>query len=274
MPFISCPIFFRNIHAEDFFFKLIVKCSQALTHIGHEFCVITGKFFGRGLFVGLWFAGVFFVLVVLFFFFLKMANAFKQRKPCGHQIFIDPRNFHCKSNDIDTLHFRKQIKINLLCCLNTIRIATLSLNWRCYRKDSYKKSLCSKHKTCNLMYDNHRLFVMLKHTLKFAKYHLCFQVLKIWGDLKMVECFRLVGFFSCLCRHTTRESSDTLYLFILVRSARFLPVLHHNSSVSKSPLLFHWSERRKRRIIEVFCTKVCLGHHRTRTSTRKLIHSS
>ena len=72
------------------------------------------------------------------FFFLKMANTLKQRKPCGHRILISPRNFPCRSNNIDTLHFRKQMKIKyLLCSSNTIWTAA-SLNWRCYREDSKK----------------------------------------------------------------------------------------------------------------------------------------
>lgn len=91
--------------------------------------------------------------------------------------------------------------------------------------------------------------------------------------LKWFRALVWIGFFHVCVGDTTRESSNALYLFILVRSDRFIPVLYHNSSVSESPFHFHWSEHRKR-IIEIFCTKVCLGHHRARTSTGKWIYSS
>lgn len=49
---------------------------------------------------GSWGGGI--CLLVDFFLF-KVVNVLKQRKLCGHQIFIDSRNFHCKHNNIDTL---------------------------------------------------------------------------------------------------------------------------------------------------------------------------
>lgn len=96
MPFISCPTSLRNTHEKKIKINSQVHSSfNMYSHIGHEFCVTTGKVFLAG--------------EVGFLFFLKMANALKQRNLYGHQIFIDPTNFCCKSNNIDTLHFRKLI---------------------------------------------------------------------------------------------------------------------------------------------------------------------
>lgn len=81
------------------------------------------------------------------------------------------------------------------------------------------------------------------------------------------------GFCHSCAGGTTSESSDALYLSILVRPLRFGPPLYHNSSVSKRPFLFHWSEHSKRRIIGIFCTKDCLGHDRVRTPRGKWSHS-
>lgn len=89
---------------------------------------------------------------------------------------------------------------------------------------------------------------------------------------KWFSAFIWAGFPHSCAGDTTREASDALYLSVSVRSVRFGPALHHNSSVSKSPFLFHWSEHGKKRIIGIFCTKDCPGHHKVRTPRGKWSH--
>lgn len=214
-----------------------------------------------------------------------MASALEQRKHYGHQSFTAPRSFCCESIHIwYTLRRVFKLSSSLFKCYPVSFIITelKMLTKKVYAPSIRPAILCMTitdflwHLEKVILLNHFTHFSPSEKNLKSQKHpNTCKVPSLLPGSVVTWKWFSALiwaGFFHSCAGDTTSESSDALYLSILVRSVRFTPALYHNSSVSKSPFLFHWSEHRKNRIIGIVCKKDCLGHHRVRTPRGKWSH--
>lgn len=242
MAFISCPVLFRNACR-----KIISKNNDQVQSSFNMFSHRTWIFFANHMEV-----------LGGFCLFLKVANGLKQS-------FTAPRSSCCRSIHVGMVRFRRHFKKQLLWHLNAIQIVTLTLSWRCWREDALEKSLCNNHKTCSPKHNNHRSSssVMFRKSnfiepfysffppsgkkIKSQNYPNSHKVPSLLpGSMVTWKWFSALiwaGFCQSCAGDPTSESSDALYLSILVKPVRFGPPLKLKCFKESISFSLKWAQK-------------------------------